>query len=91
MALSGKAVKTLFCVMIKSIAGNYRDIIAMVPIVNINTDILYKVWLNVLKVVSNLGFNVTDTMTDGHSSNVKFCTKLSKGVLLPSIPNPFNL
>ena len=44
-----------------------------------------------LKVVSNLGFNVTDTMTVGHSSNVKFFTKLSKGVLLPSIPNPFNL
>ena len=64
---SGKAVKPLFCVMIKSIAGNYRDIIAMSPIVNINADILYKIWLNVLKVVSNLGFNVTDTMTDGHS------------------------
>ena len=88
---SGKAVKTLLCVMIKSIAGNYRDIIAMAPIVNINADILYKVWLNVLKVVSNLGFNVTDTMTDGHSSNVKFFTMLSQGVLLPSIPNPFNL
>ena len=58
--------------MIKSIAGNYRDITAMAPIVNINADILYKVWVNVFKIVSNLGFNVTDIMTDEHSSNVNF-------------------
>ena len=30
--------KTMLCLMIKSIAGNYRDIISMVPIVNINAD-----------------------------------------------------
>ena len=66
---NGKAVKTLLCVMIKIIAGNYRDSIVMALIVNIiNADILYKVSLNVLKVVSNVGFNVTYTMTDGHSS-----------------------
>ena len=57
----------------------------MSPIVNIYADTLHNFWL---KVVPNIGFNVTDTMTDGHSSKVKFFTKLSKGVLLPSIPNP---
>ena len=49
--------------MIKSVAGNY--------IVNIDADILYQVWLNVVKAVTELQFDITVTMTDGHKSNVR--------------------
>ena len=36
-------LQKLLCVMLKAIAGKYSDIVAMVPIVNINADILYSV------------------------------------------------
>ena len=62
--------KTLLCVMLKSIAGKYRDIIAMMPIASISADILYQVWNNVVSFVSTIGFDIAVTMTDDHSANV---------------------
>ena len=56
--------------MLKAIAGKYCDIVAMVPIVNINADILHSVWKKVVSQISNIGFDISVTMTDGHSSNV---------------------
>ena len=47
----------------------YRDVIAMVPIVNINADKLYKIWTDVMTKVAKIGFDTAVTMTDGHSSN----------------------
>ena len=36
----GNITKTLLCVMLKSLAGKYRDIVCMTPIVTINVAIL---------------------------------------------------
>lgn len=86
-----EAVKTLLCVMIKSVAGNYRDVVAITCIVKINAEILYKVWMNVVKAVTELGFDISSTTTDGHSSNVKlFKEKLCAGFMKTWIPNPIN-
>ena len=47
-AENGELTKTLLCVMIKSIAGKYRDVLFMVPIVGINAEKLYSIWKNVV-------------------------------------------
>ena len=70
-AENGELTKTLLCVIIKSVAGMYRDILSMVPIVNINADKLYSIWKNVVSQVTAIGFDIAVTMTDGHSSNMK--------------------
>ena len=44
---NNEVTKTLLCVMVKSFAGNYMDIVSMNPINNINADKLYKIWMNV--------------------------------------------
>ena len=68
--------------MIKSVAGNYKDVVSITCIVNIDADILYQVWLNVVKAVTELQFDITVTMTEGHKSNVRlFIEKLCGGVM----------
>ena len=69
---NGQFTKTLLSVMLKSIAGKYRDIIVMAPVVNISAEKLYEVWKNVAKAISEIGFDIAVTMTDGHSSNMSF-------------------
>ena len=87
-AENGDLTKTLLCVMLKSIAGKYRDIVAMVPIVNISADKLFSVWKNVVTKVSEIGFDIAVTMADGHSANMKlFNNKILTGSGNLSIPN----
>ena len=87
-AENGDLTKTLLCVMLKSIAGKYRDIVAMVPIANISADKLFSVWKNVVTKVSEIGFDIAVTMTDGHSANMKlFNDKILTGSGNLSIPN----
>ena len=44
-------------------------------------DKLHKVWSNVTKVATKIGFDIVVTMSDGHSANVKlFITKLLQGL-----------
>ena len=73
---NGAKSPRLLCLMIKSICGKYRDIISMTPITNINATILYTIWQSNIKVLTEVGFNVAATITDGHESNVKFYAKL---------------
>ena len=74
-AENGQFTKTLLSVMLKSITSKYRDIIIISPLVNINADIIFKVWDQVLDVVTEIGFDVAVTMTDGVSSNMSFFNK----------------
>ena len=55
---NGAPTKTVSCVMLKSVAGRYRDVISMSTICNINADKLYEVWSNVIKVASEIGFDI---------------------------------
>ena len=74
-AEGGEITKTMLCVMMKSIAGKYRDIVAMAPVVNINADKLHSLWTDDVNKVTKIGFDVAVTMTDGHSSNMNFFNK----------------
>ena len=86
-----EVVTTLLCVMIKSVGGNYKDVVSITYIVNIDADILYQVWLNVVKAVTELQFDITVAMTDGHKSNVRlFKEKLCGGFMKMWIPNPLS-
>ena len=90
-AENGQLTKTLLCVMVKSIAGKYRDIVSMTPVVDINANLLYTVWRNVVIQLSNIGFDVAVNMTDGHSSNMTlFNSKILKNPSDLSIVNEMN-
>ena len=54
----------LSCVKLKSVAGQYRDVISMSPNYNINANKFNEVWSNLIKVASE----IVVTMTDGYSA-----------------------
>ena len=72
---NGTLTKSLLCTMIKSVAGSYRDTVSMSPISNINCDKIYNIWGNLVKVLSDIGFNAVITMSD-QPSNVSFFQKV---------------
>ena len=55
---NGKITKILLCFMIKSVARKYRDIIAMVPISNLNADKQYTIWCNTTSALKEIGFDI---------------------------------
>ena len=61
---SNEITKTLLCVMIKLVCGKYRDIVAMVLIINIDANKTVHSMEKLHIVLSDIGFVVT--MTDGH-------------------------
>ena len=78
----GQPTKTLLTVMFKSVASDYEDVIAMVPLVKVDSSILYQLLMSVLKAISEIGYVVL-SLVDGHSSNVKFSQKELCGDELP--------
>ena len=62
----GEPTKTLLTIMFNSVASDYEDVIAMVPLTKINS-----LFTMVLEAITPLGYNVVATLVDGHS-NVKF-------------------
>ena len=86
---NGAPTKTLLCSMIKSVAGRYHDIVTLTPLTCINSGIIFKVYMTLLESVVKIGFDVTVTLVDGHSSNCKFFKdELCSGMLNCSINNP---
>ena len=69
---NGVPTKTILCTMIKSVAGRYRDIVSMSPQANVTAEKIHVVWKNLMKVLTEIGFEVRLTMNDQHPSNVKF-------------------
>jgi hypothetical protein len=85
------ATKTLLCFMVKSVAGKYEDIVAMVPLTTISSEIIARWYDKVLKAVTELGFVVVVTLTDAHSSNRKFFAKeLCNGTIQTHHINPYS-
>ena len=67
--------KTLLVVMIKSVAGKHRDVVCMSPIHDLNSEKLFNLWNNVIRVVTRIDFDVVLTMVDGHQSNISYLPK----------------
>ena len=58
--------------MFKSVASDYEDVIAMVPLTKIISGKVNDLFTMVLQAITPLGYNVMATLADGHPSNVKF-------------------
>jgi len=74
--------------LISSVAGKYKDIVALLPLNQISADIMEKLYFKVLKGLFEVRFQVCHTSLDGHAVNVKFYKLLSSGGLQDSITNP---
>ena len=61
----GQPTKTLITVMFKSVAAHYEDLIAMVPLVKIDSSMLYQLFTSVLKAISEIGYDVAVSLVDG--------------------------
>ena len=82
--------KTLLSVMVKSLCGKYRDMIAMIPTVSLKSEKMLEVFNNTLKGVTEIGFTVCATVVDGNRVNKKFYSLMCGSKVLPtSIENPF--
>ena len=66
----GEPTKTLL--MFKSVASDYEDVIAMVPLTKINSYKINDLFTMVFEAITPLGYNAAATLVEGHSSNVKF-------------------
>ena len=87
---NGTVTKTLLGFMLKSVGGKYMDIVCLFPIDKLDAEILYSMWKNVLKEVTEIGFDVIANTLDGHSSNRKFYVDLlGEGIKKIDIPHPY--
>ena len=88
---NGHLTKTNLCLMIRSVGGSYRDVIAMFPVSNLNAKLQQDLWFRNINILETLGFDVVVTLTDGNEINSKFYKEIivSK-TLKDSIKNPFN-
>lgn len=85
-----KDSNTVLTFMIKSVAGKYRDVVGLFPMSNLTASIQHDIFLSVLRMVTDIGFNVVSISVDNHTVNRAFYRLLCAGDLLPEIPHPFN-
>ena len=76
---SDEVTKTVLCIMIKSLAGKYNDMVTLHPIVSINSQKIKELFYKVLERVSEVGFYVCLALVDGHKTNMKFYRELGGG------------
>jgi hypothetical protein len=81
--------------MLKSVAGKYKDVVCMTPIQDLTANKLLLVWRNVVKVLTEIEFDVVVTVVDGLRANVCFYDKLVEPSMRAThklvIKNPFAL
>ncbi len=87
----GRTSKTLLSFMIKAAAGQYCDVVALHPIVNLDSTLMKKKFEEVMEAVSAANFEVVAISVDNASPNRKFfIQELGKGLLSPSISHPLS-
>ena len=78
--------KTMLCIMVKSIAGNYFDVVALYPVGNLDSSILKRTFDKVIPEIVSLGFKVVANGLDAYSANRKFyIQELCHGKLQESV------
>ena len=81
-----QATKTMLCVMVKSVAGSYFDVIALFPIYNLVSSTLKNVFDQIVSEMVTLNFKVVANGLDAYSANRKFYVQeLCKGKLQESV------
>ena len=65
-----KAATTMLCFMIKSIAGNYKDIVAMYPVQGLNSNKILQCYNEVNELIHTIGFNLVGISVDNASCKI---------------------
>lgn len=85
------ASKTLLCIMVKSVAGKFCDVVSLTPITNCTSKDVKRHFDAVLVALKQVELDVVAISVDNHTSNRKFYTdELCGGTITPSIPNPID-
>ena len=84
-----KVANTLLCFMIKSIAGKYKDIVAIYPISGLTALKLSECYEEVMKLINLIPFNVVAISVDNAAVNRRFYMDLCNNNLQVSVQNPF--
>ena len=80
------ASKTVLSVMLKSIAGNYEDVVALFPVSNLNSKMLKEIFDLVYPTLINIEIIVVAMSSDNYTANRKFFKdELCGGELKPFI------
>ena len=93
---SDGTAKTVLCFMLTGVASSYKDIVCMVPLSTINANIINKWFWETVKAVTEVGFHVVASISDGYSANRKFftehlrCDKNQSFVINPYAAEPKN-
>ena len=82
--------KKLLGIMIKSVGGKFCDMVAMQPVVTCDSEMMKKIFMNVLKAITEIGFSTCAVVVDGNRLNMKFYRQeLYGGTMGSAIINPF--
>ena len=88
---NGTITITILCLMVGSIAGWYRDVIAMLTVYNLNAKMQTDLWTKNIEISEEIGFGLVITLTDGNEVNHKFFKNIvGDNILQDYIRNPFN-
>jgi len=68
----GSVASTLLCFMIKSLAGKYKDLVAIYPMSKLTAAKLYNCYTEVISLLNDIGFNVIAVSVDNAATNRKF-------------------
>lgn len=82
-------IKTVLVFMVKSVAGPFRDVVAMFPMSKLDSEDMKMTTSQVLKTLKEIGMRVILMSVDNATANRKFYTQeFCHGLLTPSIPHP---
>ena len=76
--------------MISSVMSKSKDVVAIVPVKNLNAQKLYEMMLKVLQMLQNIGYLVLCMISDNNRINRSAFTLMCGGKLELFIQNPFN-
>lgn len=76
--------------MISSLLSKSKDVVAIVPVKNINASLLHEMIVKVLDILHKAGFTVTCVISDNNRINRNAFTVMCGGKLQQSIPHPFS-
>ncbi len=86
---SGEMCKTVLCFMVKSIGGNYSDVVALFPVRNLDAKRIYQEFMGVMKELTSIGYQVTAVSVDNAAPNRKFYVEeLCSGNIKTKVAHP---
>ena len=87
---NNEITKKLFSVMVKSLGGRYKDMVAMQPVATLNSGTMKTIFMNVLKGLTEIGFTTCAVLVYGNRINMKFYKdELCDGKMKYFVDNPF--